>query len=773
MPELDRFAVGFGWDLELNIGVAAGGFRASSLCIYRGLSNPFSPSEIALAESLAKQLGVAMQSVRLAEQAREAAVARDREAQAKRASEFLVRTGTALSNSDDLPAALGSLLMALAESIDAAHLFLFRHDPLSHTLRLHLSYIDGHVRPGLSGSEIPLFANSFPDDITPAWRMMCEHRKLFTPAICPIPPEEFGWPGALEYAQRFGLSDIAHIVLFAGETAVGSIGFGFRGGSKLRPNDVPFIEAVAQQTAVVIRMLDLSEEVRLAAIVREKAEAAEQRAIVFQRSNAALQATIDALGESRDLDHIVPRVLGIVAETFGGTGCALFEHDASGMIRLRYWNVDGKTLTPGELLQLDPKKFGLVRRLAEGFEVPDSYLGCPSNKAIGPVVLDHVAGTTVPEFDEFAVGAGWDLELNIGVAAGGFRATSLIICRERTRPFLPHEISLAESLATQLGLAVQFARQAEDARQAAISREQEEAARTRVAELAGANKVLRTTLGRFAINSDTGTFLSSILEEIAQQIEADGAQLALYDESTHTMRTAAGYFDGRLQDFPFPAVIAASELGGFHVLASMTGPRFFDVEVEQHLFWPGTLEFHRSRGSKSIFCVSMHLGSRFTGYLGFSFRDPVELTPERVELVQALAQQATLVAELLRLSDTERRAAIAREREEAAESRATEARRISDFLNATLGRLTDGDDPRRTVESILSGFAQELGARYVFLFRHSLSERSLRLDLSCIDGRIRHGLSGEENPLFAASFPDDITPAWRFMVELRAFSLLR
>jgi len=45
-----------------------------------------------------------------------------------------------------------------------------------------LAYIDGKIRQGPSGEEYPLLAAPFPDDVTPAWKIMVEQRGLFTPA---------------------------------------------------------------------------------------------------------------------------------------------------------------------------------------------------------------------------------------------------------------------------------------------------------------------------------------------------------------------------------------------------------------------------------------------------------------------------------------------------------------------------------------------------------------------------------------------------------------
>jgi GAF domain-containing protein len=533
---------------------------------------PFTKHQIEFVRTLAGQVSLAVELERVAEVERQHAMEMEREAQARRVNDFLVKTIGSISSGADLANAVEAVMVELAHTLEAAHVQLFRHDPATRTIRLSFSYLEGQLRWGMSGDELPLFAKPFPDDITPAWEIMCAQRKFTTPELSPVSAETFAWPGGLEYARRFELSDLGHIVLFVGDTPVGSIGVAFRNGKRLKPADTPFIEAAAQQAAIVIRMLDLGEEAKQAALAREREEAAERRAIALARSGKALQATIEALSQAMDLDQIVPRVLTIVAETFGSKACSLFENDSSGRTRLLYWNVEGRTYTPAELLQLDPEKFGLVRTLAEGFEVPDSYLGIPSN-AVGAVVLDHVLGTSRPEFDAFALAAGWELELNVGVGGGGIRASTLAIYREGSRPFASDEIALAESLATQLGLAVEFARLAEAAQQTAIAREREQTAAVREAE----------------------------------------------------------------------------------------------------------------------------------------------------------------------------------------------ARRISDFLNATLGSMSEGLDLRQTVESILTGFAGEVGAAHVFLFRHDAATRSLRLELSCIEGTIRRGLSGVELPLWAAPFPADITPAWQIM----------
>ena len=221
---------------------------------------------------------------------------REQVAQAQRIKDFFSKTMSNLSGRTELSGVIESILVTFAKYLDAAHVFLFRYDPALDTIRLDFSYLEGLTRWGLSGEEMAIWSQPFPSDITPAWRIMCEQRGLFTPSMIPISLEEFGWPGAFEYVRRFGLSDIGHIVLFSGDTAVGSIGFGLRNGRHLQTADKAFIEAVAEQAAVVVRMVDLAEEARRAAVAVEREKAAQQRAAELAKANEALRRSSPLAG---------------------------------------------------------------------------------------------------------------------------------------------------------------------------------------------------------------------------------------------------------------------------------------------------------------------------------------------------------------------------------------------------------------------------------------------------------------------------------------------
>jgi signal transduction histidine kinase len=214
-----------------------------------------------------------------------------------------------LSGAGDLELAIDAIVSGLAREIGADHVFLFRHDAITETIRLDRSCICGEIRRGPSAQEVALWAGPFPDSATSAWRIMVSTRGLFTPDMPPISGPCVAWPGAEQYAQRFNVSDFGHIVLFAGDVPVGSIGFGLRDGRKLKPSDRPFIEGVASQAAVALRMADLAEQTKQAALARELEKAAEERALQLTKAKDSIRKTLAQLAGRTSLDDFIPLVL--------------------------------------------------------------------------------------------------------------------------------------------------------------------------------------------------------------------------------------------------------------------------------------------------------------------------------------------------------------------------------------------------------------------------------------------------------------------------------
>lgn len=250
--------------------------------------------------------------------------AESREAEARRISDFLTATLGNLAEGADLQRSIESIVMGLAREVGAAQVSLFRRDAVSRTLRLEFACADGtRMWHGPTDEITPLLAAPFSEDITPAWRIMTERRGLFTGETdLTIPLEEFAWPGSLEYAVRVGLSELGHIVLFAGDEPIGSIGLGLR-DRRFKASDTPFIEGVAKQAALAMRMADLAEEAKKAAVAVEQQRFALERTAELALANQALKATLGTLAAGTSGCDLIHGILAVVQETMGAVSVAL------------------------------------------------------------------------------------------------------------------------------------------------------------------------------------------------------------------------------------------------------------------------------------------------------------------------------------------------------------------------------------------------------------------------------------------------------------------
>ncbi|HYZ85017.1 MAG TPA: GAF domain-containing protein, partial [Bryobacteraceae bacterium] len=235
-----------------------------------------------LVNALTTQAGLAIYLTRLADQAQQQAVTAEREqaavlraAELSKVSRLLVESLRELSASSDPEEFLEHALRSLAHAIGATNIHLFSYDAERDTLCLRLTYVDGWVRRGPDGSELPLFAAPFPTKITRAWELMVSDRGLYTLKTTSTPAQDFAWPGAVERLRQIGASDYGHMVLFMGDQPVGSLGLEFTNGRKLSEGDRPLLAALAQQMAIALRLADISKYAREAITARERAHTAQ------------------------------------------------------------------------------------------------------------------------------------------------------------------------------------------------------------------------------------------------------------------------------------------------------------------------------------------------------------------------------------------------------------------------------------------------------------------------------------------------------------------
>lgn len=220
----------------------------------------------------------------------------------------------------------------------------------------------------------------------------------------------------------------------------------------------------------------------------------------------------------------------------------------------------------------------------------------------------------------------------------------------------------------------------------ALARAQEEllaSAERRTTKLVQANARLRASLASLRGTQDLELLIGDTLRSIAETIGAqhgtawwlrgteasliwdlDGGRLLRAVESKHP-RPSFTVPEGSPQRqwmveagerAPLPVVIQFSDAFG----------------VDE-----ATSTFLRQRGVKQLVLFPMALGEELVGLFGVDLVVERSLPPDEIELVQALANRASLAVALVRLGDEARAAAIARERELAAEQRALQAEELA------------------------------------------------------------------------------------------------
>jgi signal transduction histidine kinase len=239
---------------------------------------------------------------------------------------------------------------------------------------------------------------------------------------------------------------------------------------------------------------------------------------------------------------------------------------------------------------------------------------------------------------------------------------------------MSEQIELAQALAHQATLAMQLTRLAEEAKQVAIAREQEKAAQNRALQLAKTNEVLRRSLTHLTQESDLDIYLNQVLLTIVHQVGAVLGHIFIYNAKRNELAIKVRVAEGRIVTeippdepemfrTPFSADItpAYRHLCQSGEVLCLQRAQLIDIEQPGY-FWPKNLEWHRHQGHTEVAALALTVGNQPVGFLGLAFKGRPPLEPEEKELVQALAQQATLAIQLTRLSEQGRESAVLEER---------------------------------------------------------------------------------------------------------------
>jgi signal transduction histidine kinase len=191
--------------------------------------------------------------------------------------------------------------------------------------------------------------------------------------------------------------------------------------------------------------------------------------------------------------------------------------------------------------------------------------------------------------------------------------------------------------------------------------ERERAAEERLTQLDRANATLRANLNRLAGNPDVRDFIANMLLDASRQLDAAACYAAGLDEQKQ-WRIFLYVENGKVDDPPFPAIVPAGNPGLADLLEKSHGPVFFELEKLDKPLWPEATRWHQQNGHKTAYLLPLVFGERNVGFLTLVFRQSEPLTAERMQVVLALAHQATLAIGMKKLGIAAKEAAVLAER---------------------------------------------------------------------------------------------------------------
>jgi signal transduction histidine kinase/PAS domain-containing protein len=528
--------------------------------------------------------------------------------------------------------------------------------------------------------------------------------------------------------------------------------------------------------------IDITElrETQQALLQVEQARSAE-----LEEVNGALKRTVDVLAIETDLDRFLGQVLQVIADQLEAPLVEYWYHPEPAnlaYVGLTYWQ--GQILKPEE----QPGHVGSF-----GYPVPSEMIQQESlhhrrshftieDMATSPLLI-QIAHESGLDAGAWYGSRGVSSLLNVPLILGDKTIGALIVFFPRSRHFTEQQIELTYAFAQQVTLAVQLTRLAEEARQAAIAREQEQAAQHQAAELARANTLLRNSLSDLSTNPNLNDVLGHLLVEVVRYSGASVGHIFSYDADQNTLNLTIRCQDGQhfftpadTEPILFQSPISVERTLIFSQLCEQPRLAVLNQEDFEGRLWQGASEWFRARGYQGTSACVLMVGDRPLGLLAMAFPQPVAFSSVEEELVLALAQQIALVLQLTILGESDKQAALAklnevlaREQEIAAQERAAELAKANEALGRSLNRLANERNLDSFLEHVLQEALQMLHGAIAQIFTYDSESDTLMASIA-VD------LQGEALPVpglmnnlpISKPFPATVTKAWERMLNQRS-----
>jgi signal transduction histidine kinase len=426
--------------------------------------------ELELAHALAQLVTVALELTRRAEQAKQAAIAVEREKLANEQASKLSKTNAALKQSlqalaedPDLNSFLGHLLAEMARQFETDVSAVFVIERPERRLFPHLIYEDGRLIRG-KDSDHPIVKNPrvFADD-DPVWLAFCRNQPIIRRN--PQSDTSRGWTEAHRaYYTKKGITGILNVPLIFGGEVVGTLAIQFRDQRNIDQEAVELAQTFGLQATLALQLTKMAEQSKQIAIAQEQAQFARQKAAQLAKANEALRGCLDALASVPELDEFLEQVMAAIARQLGARGGTL-------------WLYDFEQNTAR--LELTFRNDGSVAGVESGY--PEIARSVPLDELLAtdrqfsnndrPVIVWRLEKPYPPWSEShrrYLIELGIQTILIIALISKDHAIGRLTFHFQENREFSPEEIEISRALAHQAGLAIQLTRLARGAKQAAI-----------------------------------------------------------------------------------------------------------------------------------------------------------------------------------------------------------------------------------------------------------------------------------------------------------------
>ncbi len=229
----------------------------------------------------------------------------------------------------------------------------------------------------------------------------------------------------------------------------------------------------------------------------------------------------------------------------------------------------------------------------------------------------------------------------------------------QSREFDPAVVSALEIAAGVIGAALH-----REQLVATITHERAQVAEQRVAELARSNATLRANLQRLASAPDIRSFLSDVLLETTQQLNAAVGMALMLSVDSAEWQVKALVRDGRMEEPDFPSTTPHRNDRPLPFVDSAVGYCAMEMsdESDEDMFWPELVDYHRRQQHRCMYVLPMMYGEDLVGYITLAFHHADALGAHHKEALAALGQQVTLALGLKRLAISAKNAAVLGER---------------------------------------------------------------------------------------------------------------